>query len=75
MARNLKTGDKVKVISGANKGKAGKIVKMDVKGHKAFVEGIGVRERHMKATQLNPKGGKKTIHQGIDLSNLKKEGK
>ena len=75
MSKNLKTGDKVKVIAGGNKGKTGKIVKMDVKGRKAFIEGIGVRERHMKATQFNPKGGKKTIHLGIDLSNLKKEGK
>ena len=75
MAQNLKTGDKVKVISGDNKGKSGKIVKMDLKNHKAMVEGIGVRERHLKKTQFNPAGGKKTIHVGIDLSNLKKEGK
>jgi len=75
MAQNLKTGDKVVIISGDNKGKSGKIVKMDVKSHKAFVEGIEVRERHMKKTQFNPAGGKKTIHVGIDLSNLKKEGK
>ena len=75
MAQNLKTGDTVKVISGDNKGKTGKIVKMDIKNHKAMVEGIGVRERHLKKTQFNPAGGKKTIHVGIDLSNLKKEGK
>ena len=75
MAQNLKTGDTVKIISGDNKGKTGKIVKMDVKGHKAMIEGIEVRERHMKKTQFNPAGGKKTIHVGIDLSNLKKEGK
>ena len=75
MQKNLKTGDKVKVISGGHKGKTGKIVKMDVKGHKAFIEGIGVRERHLKRTQFNPQGGKKTVHLGIDLSNLKKEGK
>ena len=75
MAQNLKTGDTVKIISGDNKGKTGKIVKMDRKNHKAMIEGIGVRERHMKKTQFNPAGGKKTIHVGIDLSNLKKEGK
>ena len=40
-----------------------------------MIEGIGIRERHMRATQFNPKGGKKDIHVGIDLSNLKKEGK
>ncbi|MBQ3310233.1 50S ribosomal protein L24 [Candidatus Saccharibacteria bacterium] len=75
MAQQLKTGDKVKVIAGANKGKSGKIVKMDVKGHKACIEGIGVRVRRLKKTQINPQGGKKTVHLGIDLSNLKKEGK
>ncbi|MBQ8984380.1 50S ribosomal protein L24 [Candidatus Saccharibacteria bacterium] len=75
MAQNLKINDTVKIISGDNKGKTGKIVKMDRKNHKAMVEGIEVRERHMKKTQFNPAGGKKTIHVGIDLSNLKKEGK
>lgn len=75
MAQNLKTGDKVVIIAGDNKGKSGKIVKMDIKNHKAMVEGIEVRERHLKKTQFNPAGGKKTIHVGIDLSNLKKEGK
>jgi hypothetical protein len=48
---------------------------MDRAAHKAMIEGIGIRERHIKATQFNPKGGKKDIHVGIDLSNLKKEGK
>lgn len=75
MAQNLKINDTVKIVSGDNKGKTGKIVKMDRKNHKAMVEGIEVRERHMKKTQFNPAGGKKTIHVGIDLSNLKKEGK
>lgn len=75
MAQNLKTGDKVKIISGDNKGKTGKIVKMDLKAHKAMIEDVELRERHLKKTQFNPAGGKKTIHVGIDLSNLKKEGK
>ena len=75
MAQNLKTGDKVKIISGDNKGKSGKIVKIDRENHKAFIEDIEIRERHLKKTQFNPAGGKKTIHVGIDLSNIKKEGK
>ena len=48
----LKTGDKVVIVSGDNKGKSGKIVKMDVKNHKAFIEGIEIRERHLKKTQF-----------------------
>ena len=69
MAQNLKTGDKVMVIAGDNKGKTAKIIK--VKDGKAYLDGIEIRERHMKKTYLNPKGGKKEIHVGIDLSNLK----
>ena len=75
MKQNIKTGDTVTIIAGDNKGKSGKVVKMDLKNHQAMIEGIGVRERHLRATQFNPKGGKKNIHVGIDLSNLKKEGK
>ena len=71
MAQNLKANDTVLVIAGDNKGKKAKIVKMDRKEGKAFLEGIEVRERHMKKTYYNPNGGKKTIHVGIELSNLK----
>ena len=71
MAQNLKINDKVLVISGDHKGKEAKIVKIDRGAKKAMLEGIGVSERHMKKSYLNPAGGKKTIHVGIDWSNLK----
>ena len=71
MAQNLKINDKVRIISGDNKGTEAKIVKIDRAAVKACLEGIGLVERHMKKSYLNPAGGKKTIHVGIDLSNLK----
>lgn len=71
MAKNLKINDKVLVIAGDNKGKEAKIVKIDRRAGKAMLEGIGMVERHMKKSYLNPAGGKKTIHVGIDMSNLK----
>ena len=67
----MKIGDIVKIIAGDNKGKEAKIVRIDRKNNKAMLEGIGIVERHMKKSYLNPNGGKKTIHVGIDLSNLK----
>ena len=70
MAQNLKINDKVKVISGDHKGTEARIVKIDRKTGKAMLEGIGLVERHMRKSYLNPAGGKKTIHVGIDLSNL-----
>ena len=67
----MKINDTVRVIAGDNKGKEAKIVKIDRKNGKACLEGIGIVERHMKKSYLNPRGGKKTIHVGIDMSNLK----
>lgn len=72
MAQHLKTNDEVQIISGSHKGKTGKIVRIDREHSRAMIDGIGVRERHFAATKLNPNGGKKTVHLGIHLSNLKK---
>ena len=66
----MKVNDTVKIISGDNKGKEAKIVKVDRKNGKVMLEGIGMVERHMKKTYYNLQGGKKTIHVGIDMSNV-----
>ena len=71
MSKGLKINDKVLVIAGDHKGKEAKIVKIDRRAGKAMLERIGFVERHMRKSQLNPSGGRKTIHVGIDLSNLK----
>ena len=71
MAQNLKINDKVRIISGDKKGTEAKIVKIDKRNGKACLEGVGLVERHLKKSYLNPAGGKKTVHVGIDLSNLK----
>jgi len=67
----MKVNDIVKVIAGKNKGTEAKIVHVDAKNGRAMLEGIGLVERHMKKSYINPNGGKKTIHVGIDMSNLK----
>ena len=69
MKTTIKTGDTVKVISGDNKGKSAKVVKVAPKENKAFLEGIGIKTRHLRPTQYQ-KGGKKDIHVGIHTSNL-----
>ena len=71
MKQGLKINDKVLVLSGDHKGKEAKIVRIDRAHGKACLEGIGVIERHMRKSYINPTGGKKTVYTGIDLSNLK----
>ncbi|MFY9227787.1 MAG: 50S ribosomal protein L24 [Candidatus Microsaccharimonas sp.] len=64
MARIIK-GDTVKLISGASKGTTGKVVGVTAKG--VQVEGIGLKHRHIKPSQLNPRGGHKDIHVAVPL--------
>ena len=69
--KSLKINDKVLIIAGDHKGTEAKIVSIDRGAGKACLEGVGLIERHMRKSYLNPAGGKKTVHVGIDLSNLK----
>lgn len=64
----IKKGDTVKVITGKDKGKEGKIIA--VMDNKVLVEGVNMITKHSKASQANPKGG--IIHQEapIDSSNV-----
>jgi large subunit ribosomal protein L24 len=64
----IKKGDTVKVITGKDKGKEGKVI--TVTDGKVLVEGINTITKHTKASQSNPKGG--IVHQeaAIDISNV-----
>jgi len=64
MARIIK-GDSVKIISGAHKGTTGKVVGVSAEG--VLIEGIGLKHRHIKPSQLNPRGGHKDIHVAVSL--------
>ena len=50
---NFKTGDKVVVISGKDKGKEGKITTVLRKENKVVVEGINVVKKHVKPNGQN----------------------
>ena len=64
----IKKGDLVKVITGKDKGKEGKV--LSVKNGKVLVEGVNTVTKHSKPSQSNPQGG--IIHQeaAIDVSNV-----
>ena len=69
MAR-IKKDDIVKIISGPNKGKTGKVLAVFPKKESALVEGVGVGSRKVKPNQLNPRGGVKDIHVPTSLHKL-----
>ena len=63
MATRIRKDDIVKIISGDNKGTTGKVLAVTADG--VLVEGVGLKTRHVKPSQLNPRGGKKDIHVAV----------
>ncbi|MFZ1258122.1 MAG: 50S ribosomal protein L24 [Candidatus Saccharimonas sp.] len=70
MAQRIRKDDMVKIISGDHKGTTGKVLAVLPAKNVALVEGVGVGRRHVKPTQLNPRGGKKDIHVATPLHKL-----
>ena len=68
----IKKGDNVKVITGKDKGKSGKIVRVLVKENKVIVEGVNMSKRHQRPRKSGEKGSMKNIEMPIDVSNVKK---
>ena len=67
---HVKTGDKVKVITGKDKGKEGFILKTFPKKDRVIVEGINIVKKHRKASQTNPTGGILEEAAPIHVSNI-----
>ncbi|TPR40894.1 50S ribosomal protein L24 [Apilactobacillus micheneri] len=66
----IKTGDKVRVISGKDKGKEGTVTKTISSQNRVIVEGINIVKKHQKASQSNPQGGINDIEAPIHVSNV-----
>ena len=67
----IKVGDKVKVITGSNKGKEGKVSKVLRTENKVIVEGVNIVKKHIKPGRTNETGGILEIEAPIHISNVK----
>jgi large subunit ribosomal protein L24 len=70
MARNIKTGDQVMVISGAAKGKTGRVLRILSDKNKVVIEGINRVWKHVKPSQRNQQGGRIQKDAPIAISNV-----
>ena len=66
---NFKTGDKVIVISGKDKGKEGKIINVLRKENKVVVEGLNIVKKHIKGNGQQP-GSITEVEAPINASNV-----
>ena len=70
MKLKIKTGDTVKVIAGEEKGKEGKVLRVDREKNRAIVEGLNLVKKHTKPNAQNPQGGIVEKEASIHISNL-----
>jgi len=68
----IKKGDNVKIISGKDKGKTGKVLRALPKVDQIIVEGVNVKKRHQRPTRSNQKGQILDKTMPIHISNAKK---
>ena len=66
----IKTGDKVRVISGKDRGQEGTVKKVISAKNRIVVEGVNKIKKHQKPTNVNPQGGILDIEAPIDASNV-----
>lgn len=69
MAQAIKRNDEVVVISGAHKGKRGKVLSVKA-GERVLVEGVNLITKFERKTQENPEGGSVEREAPIHYSNV-----
>ena len=68
----IKKGDNVKIITGKDKGKSGKIARVLVKDNKVIVDGANMMKKHQRPKKSGEKGSMVNVAMPINASNVKK---
>lgn len=66
----IKKGDMVRVISGSDKDNEGKVIAVDRKKNRVYVEGVHLVKKHTKPSMANQTGGIVEQEGPIDISNV-----
>ncbi|MGM0366742.1 MAG: 50S ribosomal protein L24 [Actinomycetota bacterium] len=66
----IKKNDKVKILRGKDRGKTGKVLRIDRKNGRVVVEGINIINRHTRQKSQNEPGGIIKKEGPMDMSNV-----
>ena len=66
----IRKGDRVKVITGKDKGKESRVLRVYPHKERLVVEHVNMIKKHQRATQRQPKGGILEIEGTIHVSNV-----
>ncbi len=67
----IKVGDMVKVMSGSNKGKEGKVLQILRSENRVIIDKVNIIKKHVKPSANNETGGILEIEAPIHISNVK----
>ena len=67
----IKVGDNVRVITGSNKGKEGKVIKVLRTENKVLIDGVNIIKKHVKPNRENETGGILEVETPLHISNVK----
>ncbi|MBL7133352.1 MAG: 50S ribosomal protein L24 [Phycisphaerae bacterium] len=70
MARNVKKGDVVAVITGDDRGKTGEVIRVFARDRKVLVQGVNRVYRHLRPSRRHPHGGRIQKEMPISISNV-----
>jgi large subunit ribosomal protein L24 len=71
MPARIRTDDEVVVIGGKARGKRGKVLRVDIKNDRVYVEGLNMVKRHQRPSQTTGQGGGVIEKEGpIHVSNV-----
>ena len=66
----IRVNDTVKVMAGADKGKTGRVLKIDRQADKVVVEHVARVWKHVRPSQKNPQGGRLSTEMPVPCSNV-----
>lgn len=67
---HIKKGDNVRVISGNEKGREGKVLFVEPEKQRVIIEGVNLRIRHVRPNQMYPQGARVEREVAISASNV-----
>lgn len=66
----LKKEDNVQIIAGKDKGKTGKVLRIDRQKGRIYVQGLNMMKKAVRARRQNEKGGIIDVEAPLDISNV-----
>jgi len=66
----IKKNDEVKVIAGKEKGKTGRVIRVDHEKERVIVEGVNLRKKAVRKRRQNEQGGIIEVEAPIHISNV-----